>query len=73
MGRLTKHPLLKTSQAAQLLGLSVRTLIRYRASGGGPPFVRCGSGLRGTVRYRREDLEAWLASRTRKSNAEVTR
>lgn len=35
--------------------------------GDGPPFVKGGHR---TVRYRRADLEAWLASRTVASTAE---
>ena len=47
-----------TCEAAAWLGLSPRTLERYRSAGGGPAFHRFG----GCVRYRREDLEAWAAT-----------
>ena len=50
-----------TVEAADRLGLSPRTLDRYRATGGGPAFHRFG----GRVRYSGEDLDAWVASRQR--------
>ena len=46
-----------TLEAAARLGLSPRTLDRWRAAGEGPPFHRFG----GLVRYRCEDLEARAA------------
>ena len=45
---------LPTREAAHYLGLSARTLNRYRVSGDGPVFHRFG----GRVRYRRDDLDA---------------
>ena len=48
-----------TREAAEYLGLSSRTLDRYRISGRGPVFHRFG----GRVRYTREDLDAWAARR----------
>ena len=45
---------LNTRQAADWLGLSARTLDRYRVSGEGPVFHRFG----GRVRYLRADLDA---------------
>jgi hypothetical protein len=49
--------LLNTSQAAERCSLSPRTLEGLRSHGGGPPFIRLGSA----VRYRLEDLDAWIA------------
>ena len=46
---------LSTREAAEYLGLSARTLDRYRVSGEGPVFHRFG----GRVRYTRADLDAW--------------
>ena len=52
--------LLSTAEAAALLTVSAGTLKRYRAEGGGPPFLRLG----GRVPYVRADLLEWaLASR----------
>ena len=50
-----------TAEAADRLGLSPRTLDRYRSTGAGPAFHRFG----GRVRYSGADLEAWVASRQR--------
>lgn len=47
---------LTTQQAAQYLNLSVPTLERYRCAGIGPKAHRLGTK---TIRYRREDLDAW--------------
>ena len=52
---------LNTREAAAHLGLSTRTLDRYRVSGDGPVFLRFG----GRVRYTREDLDAWAKTRRR--------
>ena len=57
---------LNTRQAAEWLGLSMRTLHRYRVSGRGPVFHRFG----GRVRYLRADLDAWAASRRRASTSD---
>ena len=50
---------LSTREAASWLGLSPRTLDRYRVSGAGPAFHRFGS----RVRYLAADLEAWASAR----------
>ena len=59
--------LLNQQQAAQLLGLSVRTLERHRVAGTGPRFTRLGR----LVRYRRCDLVDWVDSNLRSSTSEV--
>ncbi len=48
--------LLTTEQAAKRLGLSARTLERFRASGEGPEFVKMGRAVRYTV----AKLNEWL-------------
>ena len=57
---------LDTRQAAAYLGLSTRTLDRYRVSGDGPVFLKFG----GRVRYLCEDLDAWVRTRRRKSTSD---
>ena len=57
---------LNTREAADHLGLSTRTLDRYRVSGDGPVFIKFG----GRVRYLREDLDAWARTRRRKSTSD---
>lgn len=54
---------LDTSDAAEVLGVSPRTLEDWRWRGGGPPFFKLGRRM---VRYRLEDLMAFaLKSRFR--------
>ncbi|WP_340051148.1 helix-turn-helix domain-containing protein [Pseudomonas proteolytica] len=53
--------LLTTDQVATALGLSSRTLAAWRSSRSNSlPYVKTGS----RVRYRRQDVAAWLESRT---------
>ena len=57
---------LGTREAAAWLGLSPRTLDRYRVSGDGPAFHRFGS----RVRYLAADLDDWAAARRRLSTSD---
>lgn len=57
---------LTTPLAAKYLGLAPATLETLRSRGGGPPFVKLGR----RVVYRREDLDAWLQERVRKSTSD---
>lgn len=50
---------LSPAQLADLLGVSAATIYRLRYARRGPPAYRIG----GQVRFRREDVEAWLAER----------
>lgn len=52
---------LKTSQAAELLGLSPCTLIDWRWQRKGPPWIAIS---RGCIRYDQDALEQWLEART---------
>ncbi|MGE0724471.1 MAG: helix-turn-helix transcriptional regulator [Alphaproteobacteria bacterium] len=45
----------RTPEAARLLGISPRTLEKYRCHGSGPTFRKLG----GRVVYATDDLEAW--------------
>lgn len=51
--------LLRESDVARILGLSLAAIRRWRVSGKGPKFLKVGGA---TVRYRRSDLERWLAA-----------
>jgi excisionase family DNA binding protein len=53
--------LLTAAEAAKYLRCSLRTLDRERAAGRGCPFVRMGR----RIRYRREDIEAFVAAHLR--------
>jgi len=57
---------LNTTQAGRLLGLAPKTLARYRCTGKGPVFCLFGN----RIRYRRDDLEAWAATRRRASTVD---
>jgi excisionase family DNA binding protein len=50
--------LLTEDAVAKQLNVSVASMRRWRLERRGPHFVKVGS----LVRYRQEDLEAWLAS-----------
>jgi DNA-binding transcriptional MerR regulator len=58
--------LLAEVYAAELLGLSSRTLQAWRTKGIGPAFVRAGRA----IRYRRRDLIAWMDANTVMSKKE---
>jgi predicted DNA-binding transcriptional regulator AlpA len=58
---------LTESQAADFLGLSVRTLQAWRWRGGGPKFCKLGR----SVRYPRRELVAFQQSKTVASTTEV--
>ena len=62
--------LLKESEVATRIGLSVHWLRRKRWSGGGIPFIKISEGQGGSVRYRMEDVEAYVSSRLRKSTSD---
>lgn len=63
---LNPADLLTPKQAAQALGLSVKTLAVWRSTGRHAlPFIRCGA----RIRYRRADLTAWLHARQSTSTA----
>lgn len=53
--------LVNEREPASILCYSVRALQNWRHRGGGPDFVKVSSR---SVRYRRADLEKWIAART---------
>lgn len=59
--------LLNEFEAANILGLSPRTLQALRVKGGGPKFLK----LRRSVRYRPADLEAFIAAGERNSTSQT--
>jgi len=61
---------LNTEMAAEMLGLSPRTLERLRVSGGGPQFFKAGPGKRSRVLYAKSDLVKWLQARCFDSTSE---
>jgi predicted DNA-binding transcriptional regulator AlpA len=57
---------LRTREAANLLGLSHRTLEKHRTYGTGPKYLKLG----GRVVYRIADLQAWAAPGERTSTSD---
>ncbi len=55
-----------TRRAAELIGMSRRTLEKWRSEGTGPPFLKLGR----RVLYSVADLEEWIQSRRRYSTSE---
>lgn len=60
--------LLSTSETAQLLGVSIRTLEGWRFRGGGPRYVKAGGRM---VRYRLSDLDEWVDAQVRRSTSDL--
>jgi len=58
--------IIRTSEAAELLGLRVSTLEAWRCRGGGPVFLKLGKA----VRYRKSDLENFMDARLRRNTSE---
>lgn len=59
--------LLTVAELADLLKLKRGTLDRWRAAQIGPAWIEVG----GQFRYRREDVDAWLAERTKGARADA--
>lgn len=59
--------LVAENEAAEHLGLSKRTLQKWRVTGGGPPYSKLGTA----VRYDLADLDAYLAARRRESTSDT--
>jgi excisionase family DNA binding protein len=67
---LNPADLLTPEQAAQVLGLSVKTLATWRSTGRHSlPFIRCGA----RIRYRPAALNAWLSARQCTSTADAVK
>lgn len=56
-----------THQAARKLGVSPRTLEKWRITGDGPPFIKVGR----RVVYRQCDLDEWLQAHRRLSTSDA--
>jgi excisionase family DNA binding protein len=64
---LDTQEIMNTLEAASYVRLGKPTLERFRITGGGPRFAKLGN----SVRYRRCDLDDWLASRLINSTSEM--
>ena len=59
-------PLITERDASEPLGVSVRTLQKWRLQGNGPRFVKLGHA----VRYDVKDLEAYIERARRRSTSD---
>jgi excisionase family DNA binding protein len=55
--RSSGSPFMSLSEAAAYLGIAAQTVYAWRSKGVGPVGVK----LRGRVKYRQSDLDAWIA------------
>ena len=55
-----KALVMNDAAAAEMLGMKVATLRKWRVLGTGPAYIKCGKN----VRYRLADLETYLSSQT---------
>ncbi len=55
--------------AATYLGLAVQTLAKLRWSGDSPPYCKVGR----RVLYDREEMDAWISERKRRSTSDIPR
>lgn len=53
-------PLLRQTDVADLLGVTIAALRRWRLDRRGPPYIQ----VEGVVRYREDDITSWLTART---------
>ena len=60
---------LSPDAAARRVGLSLSMLAKMRCLGGGPAYLKLGRA----VRYRQDDLDAWLAARRVRSTSDAER
>ena len=60
--------IMNVEEAARYVRLGASTLNRFRVTGSGPRYAKLG----GAVRYRKEDLDAWIAGRVMRSTSEAT-
>lgn len=57
--------LLTRAEAAELLAVSTNTLSRWAAERQGPAFVKLGPSDKASVRYPADELDAFIAARTK--------
>ena len=61
------NELLTPAELANEWGMKTTTLANWRSAGDGPKFTKIG----GKVFYRRQDIQAYIASRVRQSTCET--
>lgn len=74
-GELLNDPALVfliSTEAADLLRISRRTLERMRVDGTGPRYLKVGPGKRSRVLYRQSEVLAWLERQSYGSTSEYS-
>ena len=66
----TASILIDPRTAADLLGVSYDTLSKWRTRGTGPKYVKLGRGRTAVIRYRREDVEAYIEANLHESTSD---
>ena len=61
------NTLIDEKVAGDHIGLTDRTMQKFRQQGGGPPYIVISSRC---IRYRRRDLEVWANARLRSSTSD---
>jgi excisionase family DNA binding protein len=64
---MPEQELMTTKQAAKLLQLTPDYLRHLRRQGKGPPYAKLHTSRRGSVRYPRSEVMAWVRSRIRET------
>lgn len=60
---------MSSGEVATMLGVSQATLSRWRFEGSGPQYLKLGARRKSVVRYRREDVLAYLRECERRATA----
>lgn len=68
--KLAFGDLLDEGEVAKVLGVTLGALQRWRCRGGGPRFLKLNPGRNGRVRYRKEDLMAFIEGCLRASTSD---
>ena len=68
---MTESVFLIEAEAAAMLRLARGTLQNKRLAGGGPPYIKLGSGRAARVLYEREALIAWVLAQGRTSTSDA--
>jgi len=61
---MTDTTLLTTEEAAAMLAVEPRLLVRWRYDSRGPTYIKVGR----LVRYKRADLDAWIEENTHEND-----
>lgn len=61
---LNDEVMLTSKQTAELCGVKLNTLQKWRTRGTGPKYVKFGGANSAAIRYPREDVEAFIKART---------